>query len=110
MASVNSSGTQTATLATEHTLATITVVGFYQLLVDLGARAAGETVTIREYATVLSGGAERLVRSYVIGPGPGIDPIFQLPARTVGAGGIRYTLEQGGGTGRSYPWAVVAAG
>ena len=102
---VESSGTQTATLTTEHSLATPATGKTRVLLVDANALASGETLTLRFKGAVLSAGTERLIREAVY-PGPINEPHIQSPPIVMPQGGT-ITLTQAGGTGRSYPWAVV---
>lgn len=108
--SVNTSGSQTATISTEHTLATITAAGIYQLKVDLGNLAAGDTVELRVYGKVRSGDTERLEWGPVsYGP---IVPSMLIPVSPaiVTAVSFRATLKQVAGTGRTFPWAVYSTG
>ncbi|MDH5452679.1 MAG: hypothetical protein OEX14_04925, partial [Paracoccaceae bacterium] len=60
-ASVNTSGSQTATLTTEHTLATVSTAGTFQLAVDAANLVNGETVTLRIYGKARSTDTERLM-------------------------------------------------
>lgn len=108
MATVHASGTQAATLDTEHTLSTITAVGIYLLMVDDAARVAGETLTLKAKSKVLSGGTQRLMREIIISPAAasGEPAIVDIP-RPCGDGELQYTLTQSGGTGRSYPWTIL---
>lgn len=100
-------GTQTATIDTEHTLATVTTAGSYELLVDLTNLAADDVVLLRAYVKVLTGGSYRLVDRAAFG-GP-VTPTNKV-ARYYPIGvvyGVQYTLEQTDGTGRNFDWAVV---
>lgn len=106
-ASVNTSGSQTATINTEHTLATITAAGTYQLVVDLAAMTGGatpDTTKIYVYGKARSSDAERLeeVYSFVAQQGK---PLWRSPP-VWSPHSIRFTLQQTTGTGRAYPWAV----
>jgi hypothetical protein len=108
--SVNTSGSQTATISTEHTLATITTAGIYQLKVDLANLAAGDIVELRAYSKARSTDTERLE----FGPvsyGP-IVPTQLLPPSpaVVTAHYVRFSLKQVAGTGRAFPWAVTGTG
>lgn len=99
-----SSGTQTATVGTEHTLATITVAGIYVLHVDAAALAAGEELELRVYKTILAAGTERLLDVYYFKHAQGEPCLAAIPV--ICFTGIRATLKQVGGTGRAYPWAL----
>jgi hypothetical protein len=108
--SVNTSGSQTATISTEHTLATITTAGIYQLMTDLGNLAAGDIVELRAYGKARSGDTERLMWGPVsYGP---IVPAQLLPPSPaiVTAVSLKFTLKQTAGTGRAFPWAVYSTG
>lgn len=103
--SVAASGTQSATPGTEHDLATaITTAGAYVLVVDCNALASGETVTIRGYEKVLSGGTQRKMWQYSMG-WPITVPIMQSPAFNLEIEG-KVTLQQDGGSSRSFPWSL----
>lgn len=107
MPSLQASATQTAVLGTEHTLTTITTLGIYRLWVDAAALANGETLTIRQYYKLLTGGTERLLIPPSVYVNAQSNPaLFALPFESDIS--IRYTLQQDGGTGRSYPWKVMA--
>ena len=105
MPSNANSGTQAATVTTEHTLATVTTAGNYLLLVDTNALALGDELILRVKLKVLSGGTTRLAfqATYknVVG-----EPIIQSIPVSVVEEAI-FTLEQATGTSRSFPWAVV---
>lgn len=101
-------GTQTAVIGTEHTLATVTSPNTLQLLVDVAnmtsASGTDDRLEIREYVKVLSGGTERLVKTYTI-TGAQSELVAYTPPRgeTVS---IKYTLKQTQGTGRNFDWRV----
>lgn len=108
-------GTQTATIGTEHTLADIAAAGTYTLHVDTNAMAAGDTTELRVYQIVLTGGTRRLVYlgSFLgsqSGTSNDLAPIkISLPISNelTDTGSIRFTLKQTTGTGRAYPWKVL---
>ena len=106
MPSLNASGTQTATLTTEHTLATITTpIGIYQLFVDAAALADGETLRLRVKYKVLTGGTERVLQEAIY-VNAQADPIkVSLPI--VSDISFVATLTQTGGTGRAFPWKIM---
>lgn len=106
MPTVESSGTQTATIDTEHTLATITSNDTLQLIVDTANMAAGDVLILRVKTKVLSGGTTRLVQEAIYANAQSIpikysDPIMSDQEAV-------FTLEQTDGTGRSYPWKVMS--
>lgn len=105
-ATQESSGTQTATVTTEHTLATITTAKPFQLIVDINALVAGEYVEIKIKRKALSGGTTRVAFAGVYswldaGVNPIIvsDPILSTQEYVA-------TLKQLNGTGRAFPWAI----
>jgi len=64
MTVTNSDGSQTATISTEHTLATITADGSYQLQVNMSNLALGDVLIVREKLKVRSVGTTALIESY----------------------------------------------
>lgn len=111
VAAVASSGSQTATIGTEHTLGSaITTAGVYQLVVDLNAMAAGATpdiLELRVYGKARSSDTERLIycATYFSSQGPTL--LVQDIAR-ISPHYYKVTLKQTQGTGRAYPWAVYS--
>lgn len=99
------SGTQAATIGTEHTLLTDTTNHDYVLVTDLAAMTNGDAVELRIYSIVLSGGTERLayVRRFVNVQFEPIKYSVPVPADI----SFRATLTQTAGVGRSFPWKVV---
>lgn len=105
-ATQEASGTQTATIGTEHTLATITTAKPFQLLVDISALAAGEYVEIKVKRKVLSAGTLGISFSGIyswldaaVNPVVMCDPILSTSSFVA-------TIKQLSGTGRAFPWAV----
>lgn len=105
MAVVESFGTQTAVVGTEHTLATPSTSKTRVLLVDAAALVAGEGLELRIKGPVLASGTERLI---LLEPFTGVlaDPHTQSPPVVMPQGGT-ITLKQISGTARSFPWAIV---
>lgn len=108
-------GTQAASIGTEHTLLDVAVAGTFTLHVDTNAMLAGDTVELRLYQMVLTGGTRRLAyfKSYSgvqdgstneLGP---IKISVPISNELTDAGAIRATLKQTLGTGRSFPWKVL---
>lgn len=104
-------GTQTATLTTEHTLLDVASAGTFTLHVDLNAMAAGDVTELRIYQIVLTGGVRRVAyMSRFTGAQPADDLIaISVPVSNelTDAGSLRFTLLQTLGTGRAYPWKVL---
>lgn len=105
MASVESNGTQTATLTTEHTLVTWSTAGTRVLVVDLTNMAAGDYTEIRIKLKASSGGSE-ILHSLVPFSGAQAEPLLVSVPIPVGYGGS-CSLKQTVGTGRSYAWHTV---
>lgn len=105
------SGSQTATVGTEHTLATVTDSGIYVLRVDLNALAAGDIVELRLKAKARNAtDSERLIH----GPAPygPIAPDQKLADSPpiMATGHFVATLKQTSGTGRAFPWVILSTG
>ena len=105
MATSNSSGTQVATVTTEHTLATITTSGTFVLLVDCNALALGDTVILRAKVKVTSGGTTRQAYEAKYSHVQADKIKLSIPVPSVNE--VVFTLEQSAGTGRSFPWEII---
>lgn len=103
---LTASGTQTATINTEHTLATSTVNGVFLYEVDMTALALGDVLELRIKGITLSGGATGQMwgQSYA-GPQTNV----RVQSMAVGSNiSISITLKQIAGTGRSFPWKLLS--
>ena len=103
---VVASGTQAATVGTEHTLATSTTGKTYVLVVDTGAMAAGDILELRIYTIVLAAGTERLAYIVVYAHAQSDPQKYSIPVPANIS--FKATLKQTAGTGRSYPWSVLS--
>jgi len=104
---VYTSGSQTATVTTEHGLASISAANVYCLAVDTANMTGGSTpdiLELREYGKARSSDTERLLKTYTI-VGAQTETLFETTPR-VSPHYTRYTLKQTQGTGRAFPWAV----
>lgn len=107
---VEASGTQTAVITTEHTLATIAGPGVYIVNVDTANMAAGDVVEFRIKKPVLSAGTTR-IEFYAMFAG--VQPTEDVLKTSVPivvdstAGSCTVTLKQTLGTGRNFPWSVL---
>ena len=105
MPSNANSGTQTATVTTEHTLATVTAAGNYLLKVDTKNMVKGDQLTLKVKDKVLTGstsalvfsGTYRNVQEDIIKVSIPISLVFEAV----------FTLTQDAGTSRTFEWAVV---
>ena len=102
---VESFGTQTAVIGTEHTLASPTTGKTRALLVDVAAQVAGDIVELRISGPVLVGGTSRLILTTTFG-GVVAAPHTQSWAVIMPHGGT-FTLKQTAGTARAYPWDII---
>ena len=106
--SVKTSGSQTATLTSEHTLVTVTDAGIYMLAVDTANLVADEIVTLRIYGKARTGDTERLQFVGTVSAHSSEKLLYGPPI--VSPHYAKFTLEQNNGTGRVFPWAVYSTG
>lgn len=107
MPSIKAEGSQAATLTTEHTLLDTSDAGNYQLKVDCTALSGSEYVDLKVYDKAATGGSYRLAQSVrVTAAMAAVYPISES-VPVAAPLGIKATLTQTGGTGRSYDWSVV---
>lgn len=107
----HASGTQSASVGTEHFLTSPAVEGVFTLHVDLVNMAAGDYVELRVYQMVLTGGTQRVAYLETF---QGAQPADGLIAISVPIGNeltdansLRFSLKQTLGTGRDFPWKVL---
>ena len=104
-----SSGTQTATISTEHVLATISTQGTFVCNIDTFNMAAGDVVELRAYHMVTSTSRVAYIMPYY-GAQPTDDTVKEgLPiGNTLStAAAVKYTLKQTFGTGRDFYFEVL---
>ena len=111
--SISTSGSQTATLTTQHTLATISTAGVFVLAVNLINLADGEDVELKAYLAVDTLDDRNLVyqQTYTHKQGDGTADtgsgmVVALSPPIPSPISIRFTLEQNGGSGRVFDWAI----
>lgn len=104
MPNVEASGTQSATVTTEHTLATITTSRVLILVVDTSNMVNGDSVELRVKRKVLSGGTAALAwfARYKHVQGDPVKISIPIPSPFSCA----FTLKQTEGTSRNFAWAV----
>lgn len=105
------SGTQSATVTTEHTLLDVSAAGVYTFHVDTVNMVAGDIVELRIYQIVLTGGTRRVayVTAYY-GAQPTDDLIkisVPISNELTDSGSLRFSLKQTFGTSRDFPWKVL---
>ena len=105
------SGTQSATVTTEHFLSSPNVVGVFTLYVDLVNMAANDVVELRAYKMTIAAGTQRVA---FFAQFAGVQPTdaliamsVQIPNDLTDANAVRFSLKQTFGTSRNFPWAVV---
>ena len=108
MPTVASSGTQSATISTEHTLYTSGAAGTFVLEVNLVNLTTGDTVELRVKGKTLSGDTEaaKILETFsgVQAEGEAIVRSIPIPDDLA----LVFTLKQTAGTGRSFPWKVLS--
>lgn len=109
--SVASSGSQAATVGTEHTLVTLAGPGVYVFEVDSSPMAAQDWLELRVKGPTLSGGT---VQVHFFAAYYGVQPTEEIMKSSVPfvvdatAGGHVCTLKQvAGAAGRTFPWKVL---
>lgn len=105
------SGTQTATINTEHTLQDVAEAGTFTFHVDCNAMAAGDILELRVYQMVLTGGTRRVAYYQIYLDAQPADDVIKISVpisnELTDAGALRFTLKQTAGTGRAFPWKVL---
>lgn len=100
---VDTSGSQTATISTEHSLATPTTNATYVLSVDAVNLALGDLVELRCYDMVDGSNYRQMWKAtYQHGQ---INNAKASPPLAVTTQ-AKFTLKQTAGTGRVFPWSV----
>lgn len=104
MAWTQTTGSQSASIGTEHTLASPTTAGTYVLEVDTSNLVNGDLVELRVYNKVdgtnyrqVWKGAYQHIQ---------VDNNKASPPLALAGAGAKFTLKQTAGTGRSFPWAL----
>lgn len=100
------SNDQVCTLDAEHTLASETTDGTYVLLLDTSERTASDTLIVRAYMKVRSGGTSRVVLEQTLSDEPTPEVIFLSDPLPI-IHEVVFTIEQTDGVGRTIPWSVV---
>lgn len=106
MATSKAEGSQTAVISTEHTLSTVTDAGTYVLSVDMNNMALGDKLTLRAKIKVRSTGTTRTAYTGTYAHTQENLVALSIPVPIVSE--CVFTLEQTAGTGRAFPWEIVA--
>ena len=105
MATSEANGSQTATISTEHTLATVTTAGTFVLHVDLVNMANDDELELRVKLKVRSTGTTREYQLARFMHAQAQEVVASIPVASPQE--CVFTLKQVAGTGRSYNWEVV---
>lgn len=105
---LNKEGSQTAVINTEHTIADYDSSGtsqrWYAMYLDTAALQSGDTLEVRVYAMITSGGTLRRYRMDTISNAQ-TDPCWYLPPMPNWYG-FRITIKQVSGTARTFPYLI----
>lgn len=106
------SGTQTATVTTEHTLLDVAVAGVFTLHVDTVNMVAGDILELRIYQIVLTSGTRRVAYIGAFYGAQATDDLIKVSVpignELTDSGALRFTLKQTFGTSRNFPWKTLA--
>lgn len=107
----HATGTQAATINTEHFLTSPNVAGTFTLHVDCVNMAAGDTLELRVYQMVLTGGTQRVAYFGMYTDAQPTDDMIKISVpisnELTDTNALRFSLKQTSGTGRSFPWKVL---
>lgn len=107
----HASGTQSATVTTEHVLTGPNVAGTFTLHVDTVNMVAGDVLELRVYQMVLTGGTERVVYFASFSGAQPTDDLIKVSVpvsnELTDTNAIKFTLKQTFGTTRNFPWKVL---
>lgn len=105
------SGTQSATVTTEHFLSSPNVAGTFTLHVDTNAMLAGDSLELRVYQIVLTGGTARVAYYARYDGAQAADDQIKISVpisnELTDTNSLRFSLKQTAGTSRSFPWKVL---
>lgn len=99
------SGSQAATVNTEHTLTTQTTAGVYVLVVDLNVLVNGDTVELRIKTKAKAGSTSRFAYFEVYANAQESNVVYSVPVPIDTE--IVATLKQTSGTGRTFDWNLL---
>lgn len=105
------SGTQSATVTTEHFLSSPNVAGTFTLHVDTVNMVAGDVLELRVYQMVLTGGTQRVAYFARFDGAQPTDDLIKISVpisnELTDANSLRFSLKQTYGTSRNFPWKVL---
>jgi flagellar capping protein FliD len=103
---LSASGSQTASVGTEHILTTDTTNGTYYFEVNVTNLANGDILELRVYTITLVGGTLQIAWKSTYGPVPPIQDVCPSPPQPSDQS-LKVTLKQTAGTGRIFPWKLL---
>lgn len=105
------SGTQSATVTTEHTLLDVAVAGVFTFHVDTVNMVDGDVLELRIYQMVITAGTRRVAYFARFAAAQATDDLIKVSVpianELTDAGALRFTLKQTAGTSRNFPWKVL---
>ena len=105
------SGTQTATVTTEHFLTSPNIAGTFTLHVDTVNMAAGDVLELRIYQMVLTAGTARVAYMQRFSGAQPTDDLIKISVpisnELTDTNSLRFSLKQTYGTSRNYPWKAL---
>jgi hypothetical protein len=105
------SGTQSATVTTEHFLSSPNVVGTFTLHVDTVNMVAGDVLELRVYQMILTGGTQRVAYLATYSGAQTADDYIKISVpisnELTDTNSLRFSLKQTFGTSRNFPWKVL---
>lgn len=107
----HASGTQSATVTTEHFLTSPNVAGTFTLHVDTVNMVAGDVLELRVYQMVLTGGTQRVAYFARYDDAQPTDDLIKISVpisnELTDTNALRFSLKQTKGTSRNFPWKVL---
>jgi hypothetical protein len=107
----HASGTQSATVPTEHFLTSPNVAGTFTLHVDTVNMVAGDVLELRCYQMVLTVGTSRVAYVVRYEGAQATDDLIKISVpisnELTDTNALRFSLNQTKGTSRNFPWKVL---
>jgi hypothetical protein len=105
------SGTQSASVGTEHFLSSPNLAGVFTLHVDLINMQAGDQVELRVYQMILTGGTQRVAYVETFQGVQSDDNMIAISVpisnELTDTNSLRFSLKQTLGSSRNFPWKVL---
>ena len=106
------SGTQSASVGTEHFLANVNAAGVYTLHVDPVNMVDGDVLELRVYQMILTSGTPRVVQYQIYYGAQAADDMIKISMPVANeltdSQSLRFSLKQTYGTSRNFPWKVLS--